>query len=180
MLAERLTEKERRFCEEYTVDFDRSRAVLAAGFDTKHPAQYAWELLQKPQVEEYLQYLKSEQSHRTKINADYVLRNIVETLERCSQEIEPLRDRKGRHVEVENKQGEFAKAYVFDSKGVLKAAELLGKHLKIFTDVSEQKHTFTQMPSVMIGTAQKDEETGETKMQALVFNVGSEPNVPNS
>jgi len=178
MLADLLSDKERRFCEEYAVDFDRKRAMIAAGYSGENLNQMAWQVLQRSHVEEYLQFLKSEQSHRTKINADYVLKTIVETMERCSQEIEPFRDRTGRHVEVETKDGEYAKAYVFDARGVLKGAELLGKHLKIFTDVSEQKHTFTQMPSVLVGTAKINEQTGEQEMTALVFNVGSDANVP--
>lgn len=187
MLAEKLNDKERRFAEEYIIDLDRARAVKAAGYSHESPNSYAYELLNRPHVAEYIQYLKAEQSQRTRITADRVLNELArmafldpskivsvdeggkivitptnmlsEDDRRCISEIAETKD--GIRVKMTDKRG---------------ALELLGKHLKIFTDVSEQKHTFTQMPSVMVGNPIPDPETGEPKMTALTFNVGSDPN----
>lgn len=179
VLSVELSERERRFCEEYIIDYNASRAAVAAGSPPEHGSQRGWELLQRPEVQEYLRYLKQEQSVRTKITADYVLGRIVETLERCNQEVVPYRDRKGNHVEIENKEGEFAKAYVYDAKNVLKAAELLGKHLALFTDVVDNRMTFTQMPDVKIGVGQPVEGQPQ-EVKALTFDVGGEPNAIKS
>lgn len=59
------------------------------------------------------------------IDAAYVLRTIKATIERCSQ-AEPVMI-----------NGEISGDYKFDSGAVLKGAELLGKHLKMFTDKIE-------------------------------------------
>lgn len=179
MLSVELSERERRFCEEYIIDYNASRAAIAAGSPAEHGSQRGWELLQRPEVQEYLRFLKQEQSVRTKITADYVLGRIVETLERCNQEVVPYRDRKGNHVEIENKEGEFAKAYVYDAKNVLKAAELLGKHLALFTDVVDNRMTFTQMPDVKIGVGQ-DAAGQPQEVKALTFDVGSDPHAIKS
>ena len=166
MFAGKLEDRERRFAEEYVVDLDRERAVIAAGYSAKDARNYAWKLLQRPHVAEYVRYLKAEQSGRTAITADFVLNSILETVQRCRGGIE----------EVETEGGTITKQYDYDPKSALKGLELLGKHLKIFTDVSEQKHTFTQMPSVMVGDPVPDPETGKPKMIPLTFNVGSDPN----
>jgi phage terminase small subunit len=166
MFVGKLSDKERRFAEEYCVDFDRERSAIAAGYSEGSARQLAWQLLQRPQVAEYIRFLKAEQTARTKINADYVLQTIIETVERCRGGVEK--------IEIED--GEQIKEFPYDPKSALKGLELLGKHLKIFTDVSEQKHTFTQMPTVMIGDPTPDPETGKPKMTALTFNVGSDPN----
>jgi phage terminase small subunit len=187
MFAGKLNDKERRFAEEYIIDLDRSRALQAAGYSAENYSSYAYELLQRPQIAEYIQYLKAEQLKRTTITADRVLNELArmafldpskivsideggrvvltptgmlsEDDRRCISEISETKD--GIRVKMTDKKG---------------ALELLGKHLKIFTDVSEQKHTFTQMPTVMIGDPTPDPETGKPKMTALTFEVGSDPN----
>ena len=179
VLSVELSERERRFCEEYIIDYNGTRAATAAGAPATSAGQQAYDLLARPEVQEYLRFLKQEQSVRTKITADYVLGRIVETLERCNQEVVPYRDRKGNHVEIENKEGEFAKAYVYDAKNVLKAAELLGKHLALFTDVVDNRMTFTQMPDVKIGVGV--DQTGQPQeVKALTFDVGSDPHAIKS
>jgi len=77
-----------------------------------------------------------ERSQRTEITADYVLTTIVETIERCKQ-ARPVLDRKGDPILVDLPNGEIGAAYTFDSGAILKGAELLGKHLKLFTDKVE-------------------------------------------
>lgn len=175
MMSIELNERERRFCEEFIVDYNGTRAARSAGYGDAGASVRASELLQRPEILEYMNYLKGEQTARTKISADYVLGAIVETLERCRQDIRPVRNRKGEHVETEDKEGEFAKAYEFDAKNVLKAAELLGKHLAMFTDVVDNRMTFTQMPDVRVGAPGNPDD-----MKALTFDVGSEPNAPKS
>ena len=59
-------------------------------------------------------------------DAEYVIKTIMETIERCRQ-AEPILDKEGTPT------GE----YRFDAGNVLKGCELLGKHLKMFTDKTE-------------------------------------------
>jgi hypothetical protein len=80
--------------------------------------------------------LWAECPERTKVTQDYVLETIVETVERCKQASLVL-DRKGEPVLVETPSGDLAPAYTFDARAVLKGAELMGRHLKMFTDKQE-------------------------------------------
>lgn len=73
--------------------------------------------------------LQDEFKERNIISVEYVLNGIKEVAERCMQ-AEPVMIRRGNEM-VES--GE----YKFDSSGANKAFELLGKHLKMFTDKVE-------------------------------------------
>lgn len=132
----KLNDKRKRFCEEYVIDLNGTQAAIRAGYSEKTAAQQAEQLLRILEVQEYIQELMDARSERVQINADYVLNTIVETIERCRQ-AEPVRDKKGERVLVETPTGELAAAYVFDAKNVLKGTELLGRHLKLFTDKVE-------------------------------------------
>lgn len=58
-----ITEKEKRFCEEYIKDFDASRAYAAAGYKADNPFTVnseSWKLRQTPRVYSYLQVLQED------------------------------------------------------------------------------------------------------------------------
>ena len=131
-----MTPKQQRFVDEYLIDLNATQAAIRAGYSAKTAGQIGDELLKKPEIANLVQAAMDERSARTEITADYVLQSIVSTMERCKL-VEPVFNRKGDHVEVETPGGEMAKAYTFNAMGVLKGAELLGKHLKLFTDRTE-------------------------------------------
>lgn len=128
-----LTEKQRRFIEEYLVDLNATQAAIRAGYSPDTAHAIGWENLRKPEIESALAEARRAQTERTRIDADYVLNTIRETVERCRQ-AEPVFDKKGEAVLVETPDGGVAKAYVFDSKGVLKGCELLGRNLALWKD----------------------------------------------
>jgi len=119
----KLTAKQEMFCREYLVDLNASQACLRAGYSEKSHAIIGWQLLKKNIVTERIQSLKQERAKSTQITAEYVLTTIQATIERCKQS-EPVKDKDG------NVTGE----YKYDSAAVLKGAELLGKHLAMWTD----------------------------------------------
>lgn len=45
-----LTEKQRRFCEEYLVDFNATQAAIRAGYSEKTAYAIGWENLRKPEI----------------------------------------------------------------------------------------------------------------------------------
>jgi phage terminase small subunit len=132
----KLNEKRKRFCEEYVVDLNGTQAAIRAEYSAKTANEQAARLLADVSVQEYIQELMNARAERVQINADYVLNTIVETIERCRQ-VESVRDKKGERVLVQTPDGELAAAFVFDAKNVLKGTELLGRHLKMFTDKVE-------------------------------------------
>lgn len=121
-----LTDKQQRFVAEYLVDLNATQAAIRAGYSARTAGSVGGENLKKPEIAAAIQAAMNKRAERTQVDADYVLRTIVDTIERCKQ-AEPVRDR----------DGETTGEYKFDASAVLKGAELLGKHLRMFTDKTE-------------------------------------------
>ncbi len=122
----KLTQKQLRFVAEYLVDLNATQAAIRAGYSSKRADAMGYENLRKPEIAAAIQAGMTERARRTEITQDYVLSTIKATIERCAQAM-PVLDRDGAET------GE----YKFDAGAVLKGAELLGKHLKMFTDKTE-------------------------------------------
>jgi phage terminase small subunit len=131
-----LTAKQQRFVAEYLIDLNATQAAQRAGYSERTARSVGSENLTKPDIASAIQAAMKEREERTNITQDYVLQTIFQTMERCKQAT-PVLDRLGKPVMVEDESGDIAPAYVFDAKAVLKGAELLGKHLKLFTDKVE-------------------------------------------
>lgn len=133
--------KQQRFVDEYLLDLNATAAYKRAGYvATGNSAEVnAARLLRNAQVAKCIQEAMDKRSNDLGIDARYVLSTIKETIDRCRQ-VHPVLDRKGEQVYVVKGDGDDAKivpAFEFDASGVLKGAELLGKHLKMFTDKTE-------------------------------------------
>lgn len=137
-----LTAKQELFVQEYLIDLNATQAAIRAGYSEKTAGQQGFELLKKPEIQSGINAAQQARAERTQINADYVLRTIHETVERCKQAA-PVLDKQGKPVLVENGDGELVAAYTFEPQAVLKGAELLGKHLKMFTDKVEHSGSVT-------------------------------------
>lgn len=127
-----MTAKQRIFCFEYLTDFNATQAAIRAGYSAKTAEVIGYQLLQKTLVKEFIEKKKEKVEKKLELNAEYVLGNIIEIGKRCMQH-EPVRDAEG------NETGE----YQFKENGALKSQELLGKHLKLFTDVVEHTGKIT-------------------------------------
>ena len=131
-----MTPRQQRFVEEYLIDLNATQAAIRAGYSPKTAGQMGDENLKKPQIKAAIDAAMAERSKRTEISQDYVLNVIKETVERCSQAV-PVLDKKGQPVFVKTPDGELHPAYKYEPFAVLKGAELLGKHLGLFTDKME-------------------------------------------
>ena len=118
-----MTAKQKIFADEFLIDLNGTAAAIRAGYSERTARSIASENLTKPDIVEYIQAQQNKRAERIEISQDYVLKVIKDTIERCSQ-AEEVVDRFGM------KTGE----YKFDAQAVLKGAELLGKHLVMFTD----------------------------------------------
>lgn len=70
-----LTDKQRRFCEEYVIDWNGSRAAIAAGYSENTAKEIASENLTKPNIQEYIEAIQKDLSKLSGVTA---LRNILE------------------------------------------------------------------------------------------------------
>ena len=128
-----MTPKQERFVAEYLVDLNATQAAIRAGYAKKSADVEGSRLLANAKVAAAVAAAQAKRSERTEITQDYVLTSIMETMERCKQ-AEPVRYQNGDQVYVDTPDGEIAPAYKFDAGAVLKGAELLGRHLAMFTD----------------------------------------------
>jgi phage terminase small subunit len=128
-----LTAKQERFVEEYLIDLNATQAAIRAGYSERTAKSQGQRLLTNVDIAAAIAATKKNRSQRTEITQDYVLTNIVEILERCRQ-VRPVVRADGSPAMVETEDGELAPAFKFDAANALKAAELLGKHLSMFTD----------------------------------------------
>jgi phage terminase small subunit len=63
------------FCHEYLKTLSPQEAGKTVGFKTR---QHAWDVLQREEVEERIAYLNGQRLNRIDVDADYVLRRLVE------------------------------------------------------------------------------------------------------
>jgi phage terminase small subunit len=155
-----LTNKQQRFVDEYLIDLNATAAYKRAGYvgKGKSAENAASRLLGNVGVANHIQKAMDKRSNDLGIDAKYVLSTIKETIDRCRQ-VHPVLDRKGEQVYVRRgdaDDAEIVPAFTFDAGGVLKGAELLGKHLKLFTDKVEHSGSMT-LEQLVAGSQQTDE-----------------------
>lgn len=138
-MEKKLTAKQEMFCKEYLVDLNATQAALRAGYSENTASEMGYENLRKPQIEEKIQELMDKRSQKVEINAENVLLSILDIRDTCATKIE-LRDKEGELLGYEG---------LVDINGALKANELLGKHLKLFTDKVEHSGEI-KMPAIKV------------------------------
>ena len=157
--TDELSEKHEQFCREYLVDLNGTRAYLRVYPKSSESAarSSAADLLAKPSVKRRIEELTGERAKRTQITADLVLAEILKIatadLGQAYDEqgnLKPIHDipievrRAMAGVKVfeefegsgreRHKVGEVREVRFWDKP---RALELLGRHLKLFTDKVE-------------------------------------------
>lgn len=116
-----LTDMQERFCEEYLVDLNMKQAAIRAGYSPATADSQACQLVSKPKVRERIQELKAARSQQTAIDAEWVLRECVESyqynkervLDRWGNEIMRNATQAARFLEL---AGKHVGVRAFDSK----------------------------------------------------------------
>ena len=107
----KLSAKQALFVGEYLICANATEAAIKAGYSEKGAKQLGSRQLSNPAVKREIEARESRRVDRLNLSADFVLENILRTAE------------KAREI------GEYSAA--------LRGYELLGKHLKLFTDRTE-------------------------------------------
>ena len=66
------------FCQEYLKDLNITQSAVRAGFSAVSAKQYGSKVFNRPEVQERIEFLFSARTKRVEINADYVLKRLVE------------------------------------------------------------------------------------------------------
>lgn len=142
-MEHKLTPKQAQFCQEYMIDLNATKAAERAGYSVKTANEQGSRLLANVSIQSELKKLQTKRAEKIEVTQDYVLKTIIDTVERCKQAEPVMVKEDGKWVE----SGE----YKFDSQAVLKGAELLGKHLAMFTDKTKVTHDGEVDVTVKIG-----------------------------
>lgn len=121
-----ITPKQERFCQEYIVDYNGAQAAVRAGYAANSARKTASRMLTNADILARVRELQREQTARLALTQDYVLQQLVDTY-RCCREPEPV-------LVYDPDAGGMVESgkYQFDSKGALRALELIGKHLGMY------------------------------------------------
>lgn len=121
-----LTDKQQRFVDEYLIDLNATQAAIRAGYSVKTAGSQAHDLLKKPEILARVRERQAEQAERLCLSADAVIIRLMDVYEKCMALQPVMVWDSEQHCKVES--GE----YMFDSKGALRALELIGNHLNMF------------------------------------------------
>lgn len=143
----KLTEKQKRFCDEYLIDLNATQAAIRAGYSEKAAKETGCENLTKPNIQDFLSERLKDREKRTEITQDRVLKELskIGFLDATGF----VKIQNGRvFIESTDNLSPDQKAAIAGIKetqmGIevklhdkLKALELIGRHLGMFTDKVE-------------------------------------------
>lgn len=150
-----MTDKQARFCEEYMIDLNATQAAIRAGYSPKTAQEQSARLLSNVMVQNRLAQLQAEQSRRTGVSADRVVRelakiafaNASDTIdpETASVKLDASRDDLAAIQSIKVKSfGEDGLEHEVKLADKLRALDLLGKHLGMYKDASEKENAAAQ------------------------------------
>lgn len=113
MGQKKLTPKQQLFIREYLVDLNATQAAIRAGYSKKTAYAIGKENLHKPQIKKAITEAIKKRAKKIDISAEYVLEKLKGIADKCT------------------------KSKTYDPRAAAKALELIGKHLKLFTDKIE-------------------------------------------
>ena len=128
-----MTERQKRFADEYLIDLNAEAAAIRAGYSSRYARGNAHKLVANSCIKEYIEQRMAEKESELIANQDEVLKYLTSVLRGESRSsvvvVESIGDFMSEARELEKSP---------DEKERLKAAELLGKRYGIFTEKVEQ------------------------------------------
>ena len=142
---DKMTDKQRRFAEEYLVDLNATQAAIRAGYSEKTAQRIGSENLSKPVIQEYIKKILDEMSKDTIASAEEVMEYLTSVMRREHKESVVVTMNKERSEYVPDENGTMRKRTIKEEVAEIveipaklsdsnKAAELLGKRYSLFTD----------------------------------------------
>lgn len=144
-----MTDKQERFCEEYMIDLNATQAAIRAGYSPRTANEQAGRLLVNVSIQNRIAQLQAEQSRRTGISADRVVRELAKVaFANAGDIIDPRTASLKSNADRDDLAAvQSVKVKMFGEDGLeqevkladkLRALDLLGKHLGMYKDTSEK------------------------------------------
>lgn len=130
----KMTDKQKRFCDEYLIDLNATQSAIRAGYSQKTAYSIGVENLKKPEIKKYIDERMAEKEKALIASQDEVLKYLTSVLRGESQSTELV---------VEGQGDGYSEARTIlkepSEKDRLKAAELLGKRYGLYTEKVEME-----------------------------------------
>lgn len=147
-IKKRLTRKQAVFCDEYIISLNATQAAIKAGYSEKTARKIGQENLTKPDIKKYIELRLDEKEKSRIASQDEVLQYLTKTMRRQEPEHVVITVQEETSAYVPDEHGTMRKQTIKTEKPVVqemptrvsdsnKAAELLGKRYKLFTDKTE-------------------------------------------
>lgn len=170
-----LTEQKKRFADKYFETLKGTQSAIYAGYSESTAGQIAYNLLQEPEVEEYISVLRIEYANKNGINKESILNEYrkiafsdvrkILTIDGGMRSINEIDDDTAGSIasiesfdEIERETGERLgtnrKIKLHDK---LRALEALSKHLGLFEKDNEQNKP-TQQTIINLGKGVKPDD----------------------
>ncbi len=143
-----MTDKQERFCEEYMIDLNATQAAIRAGYSPASAKTVGPRLLENVGVQKRIAQLQAEQSRRTGVSADRVVRELAKV---AFVNAGDLIDAKTASLKNDVARDDLAavqsvKVKMFGEDGLerevkladkLRALDLLGRHLGMYSGTTD-------------------------------------------
>lgn len=141
----KLSEKQKRFCDEYLIDLNATQAAIRAGYSKKTAKSIGQENLTKPDLLEYIRKRIDEKNKELIASQDEVLMYLTKVMRRELNEVVVVTCKTEKTMMIPDSHGDMRRQVVKEDKPIKveipaklsdanKAAELLGKRYALFTD----------------------------------------------
>ena len=128
MMATRMTAKQKRFCDEYLIDLNATQAAIRAGYSKKTAYAIGEQNLKKLELQNYIEERMKEKEDSLIAKQDEVLKYLTSVMRGESKSSVLAMAGDGVQEVIQKPP---------DEKERTKAAELLGKRYRLFTDKVE-------------------------------------------
>lgn len=143
-----LTKKQKTFIDEYLIDLNATQAAIRAGYSPDSARQSGSDNMNNPYIRAHIDKAMAERSKRTGVNADRVIQELakmafINAVDVINTEDATLKDgalpedtaaiQSVKVKSIPTKDGEGVEREI-KMADKIKALELLGKHLGMFTD----------------------------------------------
>ncbi|WP_063657959.1 terminase small subunit [Candidatus Arsenophonus triatominarum] len=153
-----LTDKQEAFCREYLIDLNATQAAIRAGYSEKTARRIGSENVTKLDIQKRIQDLMEERKNRIEVNADYVLKRLVDIdqmdvldILNESGDLKPIKEwpkvwrttLSGLDIAAIRLEGAEALLKKIKWPDKIKNLELLGKHIAVqaFREQVSNEHT---------------------------------------
>lgn len=149
-LRDSLSYRQRRFCEEFIVDYNASAAARRAGYNAKHIERQAFQLVNHNGCKAYIEYLDAEKAKTLKqdvLTPEYVVQKAIAGIDKADRHsnltayfrgLELLARHLGMFVDRTELSGPDGKAIEIEQRAKQEAQELIAT-LKNLARKSSQK-----------------------------------------